>query len=135
MNDLRSFLNSLKRESATNVVTIEEPVQADFEIAAIVKGFEATTNPVVIFQKVQGFSFPVVVNATGSRDVAFAFTSTLKGGLTDEAHSRDCIVVYGCNDQQRRHVSQQVTPVLRVCERLNRHDSTMHDARPYREPD
>jgi 2,5-furandicarboxylate decarboxylase 1 len=68
MNDLRTFLSSLKAQDPASVVTIEEPVSADFEIAAIVKGFEATTNPVIIFRNVEGFSFPVAVNLIGSRE-------------------------------------------------------------------
>lgn len=68
MNDLRSFLDSLRKQDPGSVVTIEEPVSADFEIAAVVKGFEARNNPVILFRNVEGSPFPVAVNLVGSRE-------------------------------------------------------------------
>jgi 2,5-furandicarboxylate decarboxylase 1 len=58
----------MRKQDSKGVVTIEDPVKADFEIAAIVKGFEATTNPIILFQNVDGFPFPVAVNLVGSRE-------------------------------------------------------------------
>ena len=68
MKDLRSFLDSLREQDPKSVVTIEDRVGADFEIAAIVKGFEARTNPVILFRNVEGSPFPVAVNLVGSRE-------------------------------------------------------------------
>jgi 2,5-furandicarboxylate decarboxylase 1 len=67
MSDLRSFLTRLKKEYPEEIVVIEERVDADYEMTAIIKAFEKKSNPAVIFSDVRGSRFPVVVNVLGSR--------------------------------------------------------------------
>ena len=67
MSDLRSFLALLREKYPEDVVVVQEPVEPDFEITAIVNELERKTNPVVIFPKVKGFEFPIVTNILGSR--------------------------------------------------------------------
>jgi len=67
MSDLRSFLTLLKEKYPEDVVVIQDPVDPDFEITAIVNELERKTNPVVLFSKVKGFEFPIVTNILGTR--------------------------------------------------------------------
>ena len=67
MSDLRSFLALLREEYPEDVVVIQDPVEPDFEITAIVNELERKTNPVVLFSKVKGFEFPIVTNILGTR--------------------------------------------------------------------
>src|ERR1700685_1752837 len=39
------------------------------------------------------------------------------------------------HNEQRRHIAVQMAHMLRVGERLDAHDATVHDTRPYCEPD
>ena len=42
---------------------------------------------------------------------------------------------HGGGEKQRRNVAQQVAVLLRIRQRLNRHDAAVYDARPDGEPD
>ncbi len=63
MNDLRSFLNQIKKTK--DLKTIRKPVSLKYEIASITEKFEDSN--AVLFQNVKGRKFPVVSNLIGTR--------------------------------------------------------------------
>lgn len=65
--DLRSFLNSVSQQSARECLDIEDPLDADWELAACTVGFENKLRvPVLKYTNVRGTDFPVVHNVCSS---------------------------------------------------------------------
>ncbi len=66
MNDLRSFINQL--EKRRQLKRIKAPVSRDLEIAEITDRVSKskTSNYALLFENVEGFSTPVLMNAMGS---------------------------------------------------------------------
>ncbi len=70
--DLRSFLTQLERER--EIVTVEEEVDPDLELAEIHRRVIAAGGPALRFNRVRGHDIPVVTNLFGTRrrvDMAF----------------------------------------------------------------
>jgi len=67
--DLRSFLDSLKRARAADFQIVSRPVDPAYEITALVVKLEreARRRPVVICERVKGTAFPVLTNLHASR--------------------------------------------------------------------
>jgi UbiD family decarboxylase len=67
--DLRSFLEAVRRRRADELVTVSAPVDPAYEITALVVKLEreARRRPVVLFDKVKGSTFPVLTNLHASR--------------------------------------------------------------------
>ena len=69
MRDLRTYLERVERELPSQLVKISEPVSHEYDITRRVE--EATHspgNPALIFERVKGFSEPVIVNVFGHID-------------------------------------------------------------------
>lgn len=65
-NDLRSFLEKIKKEKPGEFASVEREVDPAFELTAVVSRLEKKGQfPVVYFDKVKGSPFPVVVNLFG----------------------------------------------------------------------
>jgi len=60
INDLRSFLDALRREN--QLKEIENPVDIKFELAAIARKAEMADMPALLFKNVKGYSIPVAIN-------------------------------------------------------------------------
>jgi 2,5-furandicarboxylate decarboxylase 1 len=73
--DWRSFIRQIEATDSSQVVRIQEEVHPAFEITAFMTELEKEgTAPVVIFDRVKGYSIPVVTNLSGSRKrLAMAF--------------------------------------------------------------
>jgi 2,5-furandicarboxylate decarboxylase 1 len=73
--DWRSFIRQIEATDSSQVVRIEEEVHPAFEITAFMTELEKQGSaPVVIFDRVKGYSIPVVTNLSGSRKrLAMAF--------------------------------------------------------------
>lgn len=66
--DLRSFLDFLRREHPEEILEVKGQVDLDLDMTAIVMELEKQMKyPLLIFQDVKGFPFPVVVNTFASR--------------------------------------------------------------------
>lgn len=84
-NDLRSFLQEVKAKIPSEYVEIEKEVSGTYETTAIVAKLEALKRtPVLLFKKVKGTEFPVVVNACASRSVVAAALGVGKDELQDK---------------------------------------------------
>ena len=67
MPDLRSFIETVRRERPRDIVDVHRKVSARFETAAIVTKLEqAFRFPIVVFHDVAGCSYPLVSNVCGS---------------------------------------------------------------------
>ena len=73
--DWRSFIRQIEGTDSSQVVRIQEEIHPAFEITAFMTELEKEgTAPVVIFDRVKGYSIPVVTNLSGSRKrLAMAF--------------------------------------------------------------
>lgn len=73
--DWRTFIRSLDREKTSEVLHVREEIDPSHEITAFMTELEKEgTAPVVIFDRVKGYSIPVVTNLSGSRKrLAMAF--------------------------------------------------------------
>jgi 2,5-furandicarboxylate decarboxylase 1 len=70
---MRGFLDLISRTHPAEIVRIGEPVSRDLDITSAVFEFErAGKSPVLIFEKVEGFSHPVVTNIAGNRKLLAA---------------------------------------------------------------
>ena len=67
--DLRSFLDQIKRRKAEELVVVTRPVDPAYEITALVVKLEreARRRPVLVFENVTGTRFPVLTNLHASR--------------------------------------------------------------------
>jgi 2,5-furandicarboxylate decarboxylase 1 len=67
--DLRSFLDLIKRTRASDFQVVGKPVDARYEITALVAKLdkEARRRPVLLFENVSGTTFPVLTNLHASR--------------------------------------------------------------------
>ena len=77
MNDLRSFVENVRREFPDEILTINKEVDPRFEITALVAKLEQERRfPILFFEKVKGTKFPVVTNVhAGRRRLASAIGS------------------------------------------------------------
>lgn len=73
--DWRTFIRSLDGEKTSEVLHVREKIDPSHEITAFMTELEKEgTAPVVIFDRVKGYSIPVVTNLSGSRKrLAMAF--------------------------------------------------------------
>src|SRR5712692_5472577 len=67
--DLRSYLDLLKRRRPDELVIVSKPIDPAFEITALVVKLEreARRRPVLVFENVRGTRFPVLTNLHASR--------------------------------------------------------------------
>ena len=67
--DLRSYLDLVKRRKPDDLVTIAREVNPSYEITAIAAKVdrESKRRPILVFEKVAGSSFPVITNLHASR--------------------------------------------------------------------
>jgi UbiD family decarboxylase len=66
--DLRSYLDLVKRRKADDFVIVSREVNPNYEITAVAaKLDQSRKRPVVVFEKVKGTSFPVLTNLHASR--------------------------------------------------------------------
>ena len=67
--DLRSYLDGVKKRKGDDVQVVSQGVDPAFEITAIVVKLERELRrrPVLIFEKVKGTRFPVLTNLHASR--------------------------------------------------------------------
>ncbi|MEM4383954.1 MAG: UbiD family decarboxylase [Candidatus Caldarchaeum sp.] len=67
MKDLRVFLSELREKHPAEIIEVEHPVSAEYEISAYWMEYAKHDNPVLYFKKVSGYNMPVVANIFGSR--------------------------------------------------------------------
>src|SRR5215469_8991781 len=67
--DLRSYLDQIKRKRPDEFVIVSKEVDPAYEITALVVKMEkeARRRPVLLFEKVKGTPFPVLTNLHASR--------------------------------------------------------------------
>ncbi len=67
--DLRSYLDLVKRRKPDDLVTISREVNPNYEITAIAAKAdrESKRRPILVFEKVRGTEFPVITNLHASR--------------------------------------------------------------------
>jgi 2,5-furandicarboxylate decarboxylase 1 len=67
MHDLRTFLDTVRRERPRDIIYISRPVSSKYETAAILTKLEQSYRfPILFFHNVAGSPFPVVTNVCGS---------------------------------------------------------------------
>ena len=67
--DLRSYLDRIKRDKPDELVIVSKEVDPAYEITALVVKLERERRrrPVIIFERVRGSRFPVITNLHASR--------------------------------------------------------------------
>ncbi len=66
--DLRTFIASLQEDHPKEIVRVARPVDPSWEIAAVVRKFQAENQfPTIVFENVTGFEMPVMTNLFASR--------------------------------------------------------------------
>jgi len=72
--DLRSFVSAYAAASPGEVVRVQEPISADFDVMALVLEYERRRRfPILVLEQVRGFDIPIVCNVVASRRaLAFA---------------------------------------------------------------
>src|SRR6266550_3565847 len=67
--DLRTFLDGVKRDTPEDFLTVSREVDPAFEITAITVKLEqeAKRRPIILFEKVKGTKFPVLTNLHAGR--------------------------------------------------------------------
>jgi len=72
--DLRSFVSAYAAASPGEVVHVQEPISADFDVMALVLEYERRRRfPILVLEQVRGFDIPIVCNVVASRRaLAFA---------------------------------------------------------------
>jgi UbiD family decarboxylase len=66
--DLRSYLELLKKEAPEEIQLVYRTVDPRFELAAVIAKLESLNRyPALIFNRVQGSTFPVVSNLFSTR--------------------------------------------------------------------
>ncbi|MBM3485433.1 MAG: UbiD family decarboxylase [Alphaproteobacteria bacterium] len=79
---LRGFLSMVERQFPDEFVRVKEPVRRELDITSTVFEFERHgRSPVVYYEKVEGFSMPVVTNTTGNRRLLAAALGVDPGEL------------------------------------------------------
>ena len=86
---MRAFLEMVGRTLPAELVRISEPVSRDLDITSAVFEFErAGRAPVLIFDKVEGSTMPVVTNIAGNRRVLAAALGVAPDGLPQAYRER-----------------------------------------------
>lgn len=68
VTDLRSFLEMIEKQEDGDFLRVKRKISREYELAAVVAKLESDRRvPVLMFEKVEGSDFPVVVNVLGSR--------------------------------------------------------------------
>ena len=66
--DLRGYLESIKREAPEEIHFVNKPVDPKFELAAVIAKLESLNRyPALVFNRVHGFSMPIVSNLFSTR--------------------------------------------------------------------
>jgi UbiD family decarboxylase len=81
--DLRSFLDLVKRTKADDVVIVSKPIDPAYEITAVVVTLEreGRRRPIVVFENVTGSRFPVLTNLHASRSRLAAAMNTAPAAM------------------------------------------------------
>src|SRR5207237_2716724 len=90
--DLRSYLDLVKRRKPGDFEIVSKPVDPRFEITALVVKLEreAKRRPVLLFEKVRGTRFPVLTNLHASRSrLAAAMSAAPEGTLRAYLHAME----------------------------------------------
>ncbi len=78
MKDLHEFIDFIKRDYPEEIRTIDEEVEADYEITAFAMESEKKRNQMLLFNNVKGSQFPIVTNVLGTRRrIALAIGTTV----------------------------------------------------------
>jgi 2,5-furandicarboxylate decarboxylase 1 len=86
---MRGFVEMVERDHPDDFVRIAEPVSRDLDITSIVFEFERVgRNPLLIFDRVEGFDHPVLTNLAGSRRLLAASLDVEEGQLPDAFRKR-----------------------------------------------
>lgn len=89
-NDLRSFIQSLERKTPEEVVRVKSEVDTKYEIQAYVEMLEKKKQyPLLVFEKVKGYDFPVLTNMHAKRERLALALQTTKDALTEEWLKRE----------------------------------------------
>ncbi|NIO09006.1 MAG: UbiD family decarboxylase [Deltaproteobacteria bacterium] len=85
--DLRSFLEQVKKKDPQDICIIKKEVDPAYEITATVTKLEreAKRRPILIFEKVKGSAFPVITNVHASRS-RLALAMDTKPDKTQKAY-------------------------------------------------
>ncbi|MBI2986684.1 MAG: UbiD family decarboxylase [Deltaproteobacteria bacterium] len=87
--DLRSYIELVKRNQPEDFLTVPKEIDPAFEITAVVAKLEreAKRRPVLLFQSVKGTKFPVLTNLHASRS-RLALAMNVAAGETQRAYLR-----------------------------------------------
>lgn len=65
---LRGFLSTVERDSPSELLRIPQSIRSQFDATSVIFELERTgRNPVVVFEKIDGFAMPLVTNVAGNR--------------------------------------------------------------------
>ena len=86
---MRGFLAMVARDYPEELVRIPEPVRRELDITATVFELQrAGRNPVVVFERIEGFEMPVVTNIAGNRRLIAAAMGVEPGMLATTFRER-----------------------------------------------
>src|SRR5438874_7569093 len=90
--DLRSYLDTVKRRRSDEFQVVSRPIDPAYEITALVVKLEKERRkrPVLLFENVTGTKFPVLTNVHASRSrLALALNCAPDALLTTYLHAMD----------------------------------------------
>ena len=88
--DLRSFIREVERAAPEEILRVKKKVSARYEISAMVMALQSRKRfPILIFEKVDETSFPVVVNVNATRKRLALALETEEKNLVQELRKRE----------------------------------------------
>src|SRR5262249_59458157 len=83
--DLRSFVAAYSDAHPADVVRITDPVSIEHDVMALVLEYERRRRyPILIFEKVDGYTIPIVANVVASRRALAFALGVSEDGLAAE---------------------------------------------------
>ena len=90
VKDLRSFIQDVEEKAPGNLLRVHEEVSPNLEICNFLKKLERENKfPIVIFERIKGFNFPIVANLFASRRSMALALETTEENLAEEYSRRE----------------------------------------------
>lgn len=88
--DLRTFIGDVERTAPEEILRVKKTISARYEISALVMALQSRKRfPILIFEKVEGSSYPVIVNVNATRRRLALALGTEERKLIPELRKRE----------------------------------------------
>ena len=90
MQDMRTFIEEVRRKDPNNVLEIEKEIDPRYEISALqAKLWADGVNSILIFNNIKGSTYPLVLNLFGTRERMALALGTSESGFLEEYQRRN----------------------------------------------